>query len=76
MKLTANFRVEVQNDGRCTSSPLYAFMKYVNAIDNARKIVLAYFYLYRRGILNTQRQLSLTFRNLASYIWDGRKITL
>ena len=57
VKLTAHVRVEVQNDGRCTSSPPYALMNYVNALDNARKITLAYFCLSHGGILHTQQQL-------------------
>lgn len=57
VKLTAHFRVEVQNDGRCTSSPPYALMNYVNALDNARKIALAYFCLSRGGILHAHQQL-------------------
>jgi hypothetical protein len=32
-------------------------MNYVNALDNARKIALAYFCLSRGGILRTQQQL-------------------
>jgi len=55
--LTAHFRVEVQNDGRCTSSPPYALMNYVNALDNACKIALAHFCISRVGILHTQQQL-------------------
>jgi hypothetical protein len=54
VKLTAHFRVEVKNDGRCNSSPL---MNYVNALDNARKITVAYFCLSHGGILHIQQQL-------------------
>jgi hypothetical protein len=57
VKLNACFRVEVQNDGRSTSSPPYVLMNYVNALGNASRIAEAYFCLSHSGFLHTQQQL-------------------
>ena len=57
VKLTAHFRVEVQSDGRCTFGPPYALKNYVNAPDNARKIVVACFCHCRGGFLHTQQEV-------------------
>ena len=64
VKLNAHFRVEVQNDGRSTSSPPYVLMNYVNALGNARRIAKAHFYLSHCCFLHTQQQLrSKTFEH-------------